>query len=66
MARLRTLGIWTATIALVGAIAYGEFVEDWRIQRSDQSARFTMRVGAGASIADYNRLQDDREIRRTH
>lgn len=57
MAPLRTLGIWTAAIALVGAIAYGEFVEDWRIQRSDQSARFTMRVGAGASIADYNRLQ---------
>jgi hypothetical protein len=57
VARLRTLGIWTAAIALVGAIAYGEFVEDWRIQRSDQSARFAMRAGAGASIADYNRLQ---------
>jgi hypothetical protein len=53
---LRILGIWTAAITLVGAIAYGELVGDWRIRRSEQSVRFTAGVTHGASIAEFNSL----------
>jgi hypothetical protein len=55
--RLWTIGIWITAIAVVGAIVYGEFVQDWRIRRSAQSLRYAMRVMPAASIADYNRLQ---------
>jgi hypothetical protein len=48
---LRILRICTAAIAIIGAIAYDEFVYDWRIQRSDQTAGFTMAVSHGLSLS---------------
>jgi hypothetical protein len=54
--RLRTVGIWTVAIALIGAIAYGELVSDWRIPCSDQISRFTVSVTHGMSLVDHNRF----------
>jgi hypothetical protein len=51
--------IWIAVIALVGVIAHGEFVRDWRVQRSGQTARFTMAVSYSLSLVDYNKLLAD-------
>ena len=53
---------WTLTIettivlVLVGLIIYAEFVCDWRIARSDQSAKFTIGTTYGLSLVNYNRL----------
>jgi len=44
-------------IAFIGAIAYGELVLDWRIPRSDQTARTTMRVSYMISLVAYNKLK---------
>jgi hypothetical protein len=54
--RLRILWISTAAVAFAGAIAYGEFVLDWRVQGSDQRARFTMAVTHSLSLINYNKL----------
>jgi hypothetical protein len=48
--------MWSAAIALVGAVGYGEFVRDWRAQRSDQSARQAISVNYSLSLVNYNHL----------
>ena len=58
MRLLRILGIWAVAITLVGVIAYGELVRDWRIQSSGQSVRFAMGVTHGALMAELKSLAD--------
>jgi hypothetical protein len=54
--RLRTIGIGTVALALIGFIIYAEFVRDWRTDQSDQPARFTVGVTYSLSLVNYNKL----------
>ena len=56
MPRLRIVGILVAVIALAGAIFYGELVRDWRVPRSDQTARHALSTTYGLSLVAYNKL----------
>jgi len=49
--------MWTAMLAVVGFIAYGEFVRDWRVPRSSQSINSAMAVTYSVMIADLNKLE---------
>jgi len=53
MRQMRTVGI--AAVAIIGAIAYGELVYDWRTFRSSQSVSHAITVTHSLSIVSYNK-----------
>jgi hypothetical protein len=55
---MKTVGIWV--VAVIGAIAYGELVYDWRIWRSNQSISHAVSVTYSLSVATYNRNAAER------
>jgi hypothetical protein len=52
--KLRTIAIGAAASALVGLIAYAEFVWDWRTEQLDRRARFAIGTTYGLSLVSYN------------
>ena len=53
MRHIRTVGI--AAVAIIGAIAYGELVYDWRTSRSSQSISHAITVNYSLSLVSYNK-----------
>ena len=53
MRQMRTVGI--AAVAIIGAIAYGELVYDWRTFRSSQSISHAITVNHSLSLVSYNK-----------
>ena len=51
--------MWIAIAVVVGIIAYGEFVRDWRVPRSSQSANSVIAVTYSIDIADLNKLETE-------
>jgi hypothetical protein len=57
MRLLSTPVMWIAIAVVVGIIAYGEFLCDWRVPRSGQSANSVMAVTYSIDMADLNKLE---------